>query len=71
MRCRNSTAMRWSVVTIRSIGEEEREDCADAGNRTSEIGDPPSSAEAQYKGRRADAKNTNDGLSTDEAPVEG
>ena len=71
VRCRNSTATRWSVIQVRSIREEKPADCVEEGNKTSEIGEPPSSAEAQSNGNRAEKQNRNNGLSPEKAPVEG
>ena len=71
VRCRNSTATRWSVVMIRSIGKEDPADCVEEGNNTSEIGEPPSSAETQSNGSRAEKQNRSNGLSLEKNPIAG
>ena len=71
VRCRNSTATRWSVILARSIREEKPAGCVEEGNNTSEIGEPPSSAETQSNGSRAEKQNRSNGLSSEKNPVAG
>ena len=71
VRCRNSTATRWSVVMTRSIRKENPADCVEEGNNTSEIGDPPSSAETQSNGSRTEKQKRSNGLNSEKSPVAG
>ena len=68
VRCRNSTAVRWSVVMVRSAREEDPPDCVEDGNRTNEIGDPPSSAEAQSNGSNIEQQKRSSGLRSEKRP---
>ena len=58
-------------MQVRSIREEKPADCVEEGNKTSQIGEPPSSAEIQSNGNRAEKQNRSNGLSLEKAPIAG
>ena len=71
VRCRNSTATRWSVVMVRSVRKEDPTDCVEDGNKTNEMGDPPSSAETQSNGSKIEQQKRSNGLRSEESPDAG